>query len=419
MGKLSKLIRLGSACVLLVVSTLVAGHSLAQSRDVGLEKEFIDPAGTYSQVVTVKDRGVKTIYVSGQVGRGENFRAHVETAFQSVVRRLESAGASSEDVVRIRIYVANFNEDDYADISEVRRQTFKEPHWPASTMVGIPSLFTEQLKVEIEAIAVVEDPAAGGTMLKKEYLGPSPNGFSRVVVAKSGGVKTIYVAGHVGQGEDLASQAVSVYQTLAQRLESAGASLKDLVKATIYIVGLEPERDYPILREARTRVLGTDNLPASTIIGVQTLVSDRYRIEMDAVAVVEEGGTGSAETLLTKEFIDPMAAGFTHVVTTRSGGAKTIYISGQTGHGADLATQTDQLHAGLKTRLEAAGATPADLLKWSTYIVDYTQGDGDVRGPARRKHGFPDSPASTLIGVPSLASASALIEIEGIAVVKE
>ncbi len=35
-----------------------------------LEKEFIDPAGVFTQVVTVADRGVKTIYVSGQVGRG-------------------------------------------------------------------------------------------------------------------------------------------------------------------------------------------------------------------------------------------------------------------------------------------------------------------------------------------------------------
>ncbi|MCH7891306.1 MAG: hypothetical protein IH921_07375 [Gemmatimonadetes bacterium] len=38
-----------------------------------LEREFIDPAGGFTQVVTVSDHGVKTIYVSGQVGRGDEW----------------------------------------------------------------------------------------------------------------------------------------------------------------------------------------------------------------------------------------------------------------------------------------------------------------------------------------------------------
>ena len=38
-----------------------------------LEREFIDPAGVFTQVVTVADRGVKTIYVSGQVGKDRRF----------------------------------------------------------------------------------------------------------------------------------------------------------------------------------------------------------------------------------------------------------------------------------------------------------------------------------------------------------
>ena len=38
-----------------------------------LQREFIDPAGVFTQVVTVADRGVKTIYVSGQVGKDRRF----------------------------------------------------------------------------------------------------------------------------------------------------------------------------------------------------------------------------------------------------------------------------------------------------------------------------------------------------------
>ena len=127
----------------------------AGGRPVGaqeLEREFIDPAGVFTQVVTVSDHGVKTIYVSGQVGRGEDLAGHVETAFRSVVRRLESAGASTSDVVKIRIFVKDFDPADYSIISEARLRTFSdEGSWPASTMVGIEELFLEQFRVEIEA----------------------------------------------------------------------------------------------------------------------------------------------------------------------------------------------------------------------------------------------------------------------------
>ena len=51
-----------------------------------LEREFIDPAGVFTQVVTVADHGVKTIYVSGQVGQGADLAAHVDTAFHDAAR---------------------------------------------------------------------------------------------------------------------------------------------------------------------------------------------------------------------------------------------------------------------------------------------------------------------------------------------
>ena len=103
------------ALIMAVAPTAMAMMAIS-CRPVGaqeLAREFIDPAGVFTQVVTVADRGVKTIYVSGQVGRGDDLAGHVETAFQSVVRRLESAGASTSDVVKIRIFVKDFDPADY------------------------------------------------------------------------------------------------------------------------------------------------------------------------------------------------------------------------------------------------------------------------------------------------------------------
>jgi enamine deaminase RidA (YjgF/YER057c/UK114 family) len=85
----------------------------------------------------------------------------------------------------------------------------------------------------------------------------------------------------------------------------------------------------------------------------------------------------------------------------------------------DLQTQANQVYANLRRRLEAAGASPADLLKLTIYMNNYQPGDASVLAIARQNNGFnPDNlPATTLIGVQSLYSNEALIEIEGEAVV--
>ena len=172
-----------------VISLLIYGVPA----DTTAQVEYIDPAGGFTQVVTTTDRGVKTIFVSGQVGQGEALQDHVESAFQGVVRRLEQAGASVEDVIKIRIFVKDFAPDQYGAIAGVRLETFPEGHWPASTMVGVRSLFLDSLRVEIEATAVVAEP---GVDLTIERFGAA-NGFSGAVAVTAHGVKTVYVAGQV------------------------------------------------------------------------------------------------------------------------------------------------------------------------------------------------------------------------------
>ncbi len=398
---------------MLVTTTLIMAIAHGPVGAQELEREFIDPAGVFTQVVTVADRGAKTLYVSGQVGQGADLAAHVESAFQGVVRRLESAGASTSDVVKIRIFVKDFDPADYSIISQARLRTFSdEDAWPTSTMVGIQELFTAQLRVEIEAVAVIADPAVPGANVTIERIGAS-RGFSQAVVVTANGTKTIYVSGQVGQGDGLAEQSTSVLEAVAQRLEAAGATIDDLVKIVTYISDYTAE-DRRTFGAARTQAFGSEDLPASTLLGVQSLVTDQYEIEVDAIAVVSDGAGGGTDT----EFIGP-TSGFSQAVTTQGSGAKTIYISGQVGRaGESLATQADQAYASLRRQLEASGATPADLVKITVYMADYSQADAAVLGAAQQ-NGFPaeNLPATTLIGVASLYSDTALIEIEGMAVV--
>ena len=59
-------IRTGFA-VVVALSGVAVGATRVEAQ---IQTEFINPAGGFTQVVTVEDRGVKTVYASGQVGRG-------------------------------------------------------------------------------------------------------------------------------------------------------------------------------------------------------------------------------------------------------------------------------------------------------------------------------------------------------------
>lgn len=117
-------------------------------------------------------------------------------------------------------------------------------------------------------------------------------------------------------------------------------------------------------------------------------------------------------------------AAYTQVVAAR--GAEHVYIAGQVSLDAegnvvgegDLAAQTDQVMKNLGAALEAAGASFDDVVKITTYVVDYRPELRRVIAEARGRYlpaGKP--PASTLVGVQALAGPEWLIEIEAIAVI--
>lgn len=81
----------------------------------------------------------------------------------------------------------------------------------------------------------------------------------------------------------------------------------------------------------------------------------------------------------------------------------------------DLSAQTEQVFANLGIALAAAGATFADVVKLTTYVVDYTPAARPLVAAIRSRY-FPTlPPASTLVGISALALPGWLIEIEAIA----
>ena len=122
--------------------------------------------------------------------------------------------------------------------------------------------------------------------VSKSYIKPA-SGYSQAVVTTYDGLKTIHISGQIGEGEDLAAQMRGALQNIETILSDQGASFQDIVKMNHYIVDYQPE-DLEVFRTTRKEIMGDENMPASTLVGVTSLFSDQYLIEIDAIAIVAE-----------------------------------------------------------------------------------------------------------------------------------
>ncbi len=83
----------------------------------------------------------------------------------------------------------------------------------------------------------------------------------------------------------------------------------------------------------------------------------------------------------------------------------------------DLGAQTEQVMKNLDTALAAAGASFDDVVKITTFVVDYQPEHRAVLSEVRGRYLSKENPpASTLLGVSALAGPEWLIEIEATAV---
>jgi 2-iminobutanoate/2-iminopropanoate deaminase len=106
-----------------------------------------------------------------------------------------------------------------------------------------------------------------------------------------------------------------------------------------------------------------------------------------------------------------------------TGTSRTIYVAGHTGQTADdgkplagdFEAQCRQTFRNVEKTLAEAGATLADLVTMTVFLIDsrYTTRMTELRGEIFGK----DFPASAAVTVSGFAQPSILIEVQGIAVV--
>jgi enamine deaminase RidA (YjgF/YER057c/UK114 family) len=133
--------------------------------------------------------------------------------------------------------------------------------------------------------------------MERRFINPLelsvPANYSHVAVASAG--RTVYVSGQialdatgrvVGAG-DLRAQAVQVYENLRAALDAAGAGFADVIKMTTYVVDLDPARTQ-VMRDVRSQFLPDGHKPASTMVGVTSLVRPELLVEVEVIAALAD-----------------------------------------------------------------------------------------------------------------------------------
>ena len=132
------------------------------------EKRFINPPGLkplgmYSNVACA--RGGTLVFISGQVavdaqgrvvGKG-NMEAQAAQVFENLKLGLEAAGATFQDVLKFTIFIRDLSPEARKAVMNVRSRYISHTRPPAATMIGIDRLVEDDLLLEIEAVAMVDD----------------------------------------------------------------------------------------------------------------------------------------------------------------------------------------------------------------------------------------------------------------------
>ena len=113
-----------------------------------------------------------------------------------------------------------------------------------------------------------------------------PSGFSPAtrsgnIVFVSGQVSVDAEGNLVGEGDALA-QSAQCLQNVEQALRAAGATRADVTKITTFLVNAD---DYPSFAKARLDFFGNPG-PASSTVFISGLVSPKYLVEIEAIAVI-------------------------------------------------------------------------------------------------------------------------------------
>jgi len=135
--------------------------------------------------------------------------------------------------------------------------------------------------------------------MSKQFINPEELynsrqfGFSQAVVSDPG--KLVFISGqlscdkdlHLLGGADLVSQSKQAFENLKTAIEKTGGTMNDIVSLRLYMVDYR-EEDADSIGNVLREYFGTDHPPATSWIGVKSLVNNKFLIEVEAQAVINQ-----------------------------------------------------------------------------------------------------------------------------------
>ena len=140
--------------VCLLASANAAAHDL--------KTEFLGTQQGNSHIARITANGVTTILISGQIGWAEGAAApaatlaeQAEIAFANVVKRLEQADASAEDLVKTTAFIKDIDPEKVEQAARVQAKVLRLDPPRAATEVGVTGLMEPSFLIAVEATAVL------------------------------------------------------------------------------------------------------------------------------------------------------------------------------------------------------------------------------------------------------------------------
>lgn len=120
-----------------------------------------------------------------------------------------------------------------------------------------------------------------------------PKGYANGVATRG---KTLYVGGQIGwnpqcvfETDDLAEQFAVALDNVVAVVRAAGGEPSDIAKMTVFVTDLPAYRASLRAIGAAWRARLGKHFPAMALVGVAGLVEPRAKVEIEAVAILEDG----------------------------------------------------------------------------------------------------------------------------------
>jgi len=395
--------------------------------------------GPYSHAVRAGDM----IFLHGTVGFDPQGRLPGDTPGRAdMVRQCEQTianmatalpllGGSLRDVVKVRAFLpqhcrpARAGQQSFDEtFDEVYGRHFHPPR-PARAALQ-QGLFQEDLLVEIEAIAVVNQPKR---LIASDALPPLRRPYAQ------GGIlvgNLLFLRGFtsqdrhgnlVGRG-DMRAQAAQTFANMAITLQAAGGSLADLVQTQVTLTDWHARREYD---EVYRRHIQEPFPTNATFLG--GLGREGLLIEIESIAAltiprltIDSAFTPAGQVsqehqpdVIQSDRLAPQVAR-AHAVRVGDlmfiGGHTSIDAQGHLVGAGDIRVQTRHVLTTLETILALAGLGLDDVVKTTVMLTDWRHYEA-YNEVYRAFFTAPYPARSTISG--SLGTPGALIEIEAIA----